>query len=235
MNAPNGQPAGAAGAPIAGQATGMPGASVLVVPAIQGMQPSQSSAPQAPATATILPAWTTLLMTLQGPIHLRTVHAGDAVYLRTSFPVVVHGQVLLPAGAYVQGMIIGTTHPRQRSNRSIEIQMRLTTIILQSGQVLSIALVPVALPGLANSYAQNRPNMATETEKQQENFPAPGAVGKAPKGHSIGPATGLLCSIRSRAGSTVVPQGTPVEARLPATLELRPIQAAGLPGTAPPN
>jgi hypothetical protein len=122
MNAPanGGAPASASGT------SGLPGASVLVLP----MQQPSSSTVTEPAPARMLAAGTPLLLALQRSIHLRTAHIGDPVYLRTEFPVAAGHHVAIPAGSYVRASLLAV--------RLHSAGLRLTQLILPSGAVLTL-------------------------------------------------------------------------------------------------
>ena len=53
------------------------------------------------------------LSQLRTALSTKTAKPGDAVYLSSSFPVVVGGRVVIPAGVYVQGYVDGLQRGRQ--------------------------------------------------------------------------------------------------------------------------
>jgi len=111
-------------------ASGQPGTSILVMP----MQAQPSTPTNQPALT--VPAQTPLLLALERSIHLRTARVGDAVYLRTEFPVAAGRHVAIPAGSYVQGTLLVV--------RPHVANIRLTQLILPSGAVLPLANAPSA-------------------------------------------------------------------------------------------
>jgi hypothetical protein len=78
------------------------------------------------------------LLRLVNSVSTRTAREGDYVYLRTAAPVVVNGQVVVPAESYVQGVV---SHA-QRSGRvkgRAELGIRIETLTLASGKVIQLA------------------------------------------------------------------------------------------------
>ena len=71
-------------------------------------------------------------------VSTRTAREGDYVYLRTASPIVVSGQIVVPAESYAQGVV---THA-QRSGRvkgRAELGIRIETLTLASGEVAQVA------------------------------------------------------------------------------------------------
>src|SRR6185437_15088692 len=60
----------------------------------------------APAQHTYtVPAGTKILLQLRSAINTKSAHAGDGVYLVSTFPVVVGNRVMIPVNCYVQGVV----------------------------------------------------------------------------------------------------------------------------------
>lgn len=133
--------AGSPGFPSGATAGGFPGASIVVVPTMT--QPNSSPQNQSQnKPAILLHAGTRILLSLQRAVNTRTAHVGDSVYFRSTFPVVAEHRVVIPAGAFVQGQIdsihFDSIHPVGRPASHVAVQMRLTTLILPDGRVVSI-------------------------------------------------------------------------------------------------
>ena len=78
------------------------------------------------------------LLRLVNSVTTRTAREGDYVYLRTASPIVVNGQIVVPAESYVQGVV---SHA-QRSGRvkgRAELGIRIETLTLASGKVVQVA------------------------------------------------------------------------------------------------
>ncbi|MGC9291116.1 MAG: hypothetical protein ACP5EP_00130 [Acidobacteriaceae bacterium] len=246
MNAPNGQ--------AGGGATGMPGASILVVPTIgQALQSPQAQLP--PASAVVLPAGTKILLALKNAVDIRSARVGDAVYLQSSFPVVVGDHVALPAGTYVQGQIDAMRPAGGHAHRA-GVRMHLTTMILQNGRVISIPGPLENLPGQSNASRNGNEgagqassgkgsgawSIAQSTTAGAGTGTMPAAAkeqtGKGPRtGSHAGTGAGLECSVFAKGNAVVIPRGTSVEMVLQSPLALGPKQNPGQPSpaTGPPN
>jgi type IV secretion system protein VirB10 len=234
MNAPNGQ--------AGGVTTGMPGASILVVPTIgQALQSSQEQT--SPAPAVVLPAGTKILLTIKNAVDTRSARVGDAVYLQSSFPVVVGDRVALPAGTYVQGKIDAVKPAGKRVHRA-EVRMHCTTMVLRNGRVVSI-------PGPNNAREKDKEGMGQATSGKGSDAWAIAQGAEAGDGISTmagaareqtgkGPLTsshagtdaGLECSVFAKGNAVVIPRGTSVEMVLQGPLALGPKQNSGQPSPA---
>ncbi len=87
------------------------------------------------SSSLLIPAGTKILLTLQRAVDTRTARLGDTVYLRSRFPVVVQGRVVLPADTYIQGRLAQITPSRSR-DRAAQIQVQRITLILKNGTVV---------------------------------------------------------------------------------------------------
>src|ERR1700677_1211819 len=90
------------------------------------------------ALATEVPPGTHVLLRMVNSINTRTAAEGDQVYLQTASPIAMGGQIVIPSGSYVQGVI---THAR-RSGKVVgraELGIRLDTLTLPGGKAMQIA------------------------------------------------------------------------------------------------
>ncbi len=90
------------------------------------------------AGATDIPSGAHVLLRMENSINTRTAHEGDYVYLKTSSPISVGGQIVVPAQSYVQGVV---THSKRsgRVKGRAELSIRLETLTLPAGTVYKIA------------------------------------------------------------------------------------------------
>jgi type IV secretion system protein VirB10 len=88
------------------------------------------------ACAAEIPQGAHVLLRMVNSISTRTAKVGDYVYLRTSVPIVVKGEVVAPAESYVQGVVSFVKRPGRVSGRA-ELGVRLDTLTLHSGRVYS--------------------------------------------------------------------------------------------------
>jgi hypothetical protein len=99
------------------------------------------------------------LLRLVNSVSTRTAREGDYVYLRTASPVVVNGQIVVPAESYVQGVV---SHA-QRSGRvkgRAELGIRIETLTLASGKVIQVA------PHLASVDSEGSEQKVVTNENQ---------------------------------------------------------------------
>jgi len=90
------------------------------------------------ALAADVPQGTHLLLRMVNSINTRTAAEGDQVYLETASPIALNGQIVVPRGSYVQGVI---THAK-RSGKVVgraELGIRLETLTLPGGKAMQIA------------------------------------------------------------------------------------------------
>jgi hypothetical protein len=90
------------------------------------------------SAAAEIPQGAHALLRLVNSVSTRTAREGDYVYLRTAAPIVVNGQIVVPAESYVQGVV---SHA-QRSGRvkgRAELGIRIETLTLASGKTIQVA------------------------------------------------------------------------------------------------
>ena len=85
-----------------------------------------------------IPGGTHLLLRMTNSISTRTAQEGDYVYLRTGMPLVADGQVVAPAGSYVQGVVSRARRSGRMSGRA-ELSIRLETLTLPGGRSFRFA------------------------------------------------------------------------------------------------
>jgi hypothetical protein len=90
------------------------------------------------ATAAEIPAGSHVLLKMINSISTRTAQSGDYVYLQTATPILGAGQIIVPVGSYVQGVVARS----QRSGRVTglaELGLRLESLTLPAGAVVKFA------------------------------------------------------------------------------------------------
>jgi hypothetical protein len=131
------------------------------VSAQEGAQPSASPASGAQPSHALahevtIPAGTKIPIELRNAISTKGSHEGDAVYARTTFPVVLDEHILIPPGTYMQGKI-SSIRPAGRIKGRAEVLMHFTTLIYPSGYT-------VVLPG----SLENAPSVDKAKVKDKE-------------------------------------------------------------------
>jgi hypothetical protein len=103
------------------------------------VQPSVNPPPSAQAGGVFtVPAGTKLPLGLLRPISVRSSDPVADVYLQITFPVTVGSQMLIPPGAYIQG-VIQKTIPRPRGSAGPGFEMRFANLIFATGYTVPIA------------------------------------------------------------------------------------------------
>lgn len=175
-----------------------------------------------------VPEGTKVLLELRSAVNTKTAKPGDGVYLSSSFPVVVGGQVAIPAGVYVQGVIDQVTHPGRVKGRAA-VRMHFSSIIFPNGSVVNIPGVVNSLPGSDGPKVQDEGTVQQASGKGKDAGMVAqttvagaglgtigGAVGGsagegAGYGALAGGAAGLLYTLFTRGDDVVLSAGQGVE------------------------
>jgi hypothetical protein len=90
------------------------------------------------SAATEIPQGSHALLRLVNSVSTRTAREGDYVYMRTASPISADGQIVVPEGSYVQGVV---THSLRsgRVKGKAELAIRIDTLTLASGKVIRLA------------------------------------------------------------------------------------------------
>jgi hypothetical protein len=207
--------------------------------------PSLQASPQAPeqnSAPLTLPAGTQLALILTHPIDSKTMHRGDSIFAETTAPVFADNQVVIPAGAFVQGKVEKLTRQGSRA----ELLMQSVSVALPDGSVAQMK-GPLEITS-GEGTAWRNPGNAAKTAALLAPFVGSGvgtAIGAAahttqttifagmtmtsetPKGVAIGSITGLAAGtivsfvLMARTRHFYVGEGSPLEMTLP-----RPVTVA---------
>jgi hypothetical protein len=90
------------------------------------------------AGAADIPQGSHLLLRMENSLSTRTAREGDYVYLRSASPIAVDGQIVVPVGSYVQGVVAETKRSGRVTGRA-ELAIRLETLTLTQGKVVKFA------------------------------------------------------------------------------------------------
>src|SRR3984957_109020 len=85
-------------------------------------------------SAADIPQGAHVLLRMENSVNTRTAKEGDFVYLRTAFPIASAGDIAVPAGSYVQGIVSMSKQSRRVKGRA-QLAIRLETLTLASGKV----------------------------------------------------------------------------------------------------
>jgi hypothetical protein len=90
------------------------------------------------STAAEIPQGAHVLLRMENSVNTRTAQDGDYVYLRTAVPIAVAGEIAVPAGSYVQGVVTEAKRSGRVKGRA-QLAIRLETLTLGSGKVYRFA------------------------------------------------------------------------------------------------
>jgi hypothetical protein len=179
------------------------------------------------AAAVEIPRGAHVLLRMENSINTRTAQAGDFVYLRTASPMSADGQIIVPSGSYVQGVVTQAKQSGRVHGRA-ELAIRLESLTLASGKVYRIS------PHLASVDAGDTGQKVTGPENSVEQAPEHGqdaariailagsgaAIGgltdRSWKGAGIGSGAGAAVGL----ATVLLTRGKEVELRQGATLDV---------------
>jgi len=85
-----------------------------------------------------IPQGAHVLLRMENSLNTRTAQEGDFVYLRTAVPIASGGEIAVPAGSYVQGVVTEAKRSGRVKGRA-QLAIRLETLTLASGKVYKFA------------------------------------------------------------------------------------------------
>jgi hypothetical protein len=197
---------------------------------------AQSSAPASPAisaqvaTPEALPKYfqvasgTRLPLVLHNSVSTRWAHAGDPIYLETTFPILVDGHIVIPAGSYVSGEVTQAKRPGRIHGRG-ELQIRLDNLILPNGYQVSFNATPTDAGTGGNETVNGEGTIKGDTSKGQDAGTiiettaagaglggiAAGSREGAGIGAAAGAAAGLMAVLLTRGPEAELPRGTSLD------------------------
>lgn len=213
----------------------------------------------APANASanakvILPSGTHMPLVLHNAISTRSAQSGDPVYFETTFPIMLNGKIVVPAGSWVSGQLTEVKRAGRVKGRA-ELMMRLNTLILPNGYQVSLVGSPSNAGTGGNETTDREGKIKGDSDKGHDagtvmTTTAEGAgigaiAGRSASGAGIGAgigaAVGLAAVLLTRGPEAELPRGTTLEAILDHSIALdadkvqftNPGQASALPG--PPD
>lgn len=143
----------------------------------------------------IAPAGTRIPIQLRQPISTKDAQPGDPIYAQTSFPIVIDGNMAIPAATWVQG-VVDSVKRAGRVKGTAELQFHLTKLIYSNGYTLDIAAAIDRVPGDPSSTVKE-PGTAKHDSEKGKDLERVGDA--ASKGGQIGALAGVAArsSIRS--------------------------------------
>jgi len=90
------------------------------------------------SAATEIPSGSHVLLRLVNSVSTRNAREGDYVYFRTASPIAAGGEIVVPEGSYVQGVVSHTKRPGRVSGKA-ELAIRIESLTLSSGKVIKLS------------------------------------------------------------------------------------------------
>jgi type IV secretion system protein VirB10 len=84
-----------------------------------------------------IPTGAHVLLRLQSSVNTRSAQPGDFVYFTTTTPISAENRIVVPAGSYIQGVVLGSDRGGRVKGRA-QMGIRLETLTLPSGQQFKI-------------------------------------------------------------------------------------------------
>jgi hypothetical protein len=210
-------------------------------PAAGATAPATAPVPAPNASDLTIPAGTKFPVELKHAISSKGTHEGDGVYAETTFPVVINGRVVIPAGTYVQGKISHIQRGGRVKGRA-EVLMHFTTLIYPSGYTVLLPGSVENAPGVdKTSVADGEGTIRSDSQTGQKvgtvaTGAGAGAVagglsngGKgALIGAGVGGAVGTAIAMLTRGNDVTMNAGTTLEVVIQRDV---PLDASRVPAT----
>jgi hypothetical protein len=179
------------------------------------------------AVAADIPQGAHVLLRMENSLSTRTAKEGDFVYLRTAVPIGSAGQIAVPAGSYVQGVVAEAKQSGRVKGRA-QLAIRLETLTLASGKVYKFS------PHLSSVDSGETGQKVEGAENTVEQAPGRGQDGEriailAGSGAAIGgladrswKGAGIGAGVGSAVGlaTVLLTRGKEVELRQGSTLDV---------------
>jgi hypothetical protein len=193
------------------------------------LETSNARVPVAPGKLWIMPAGTKIPIQLRQALSTADARPGDIVYANTAFPVLVDGNIVIPAGTWVQGEV-DRVKRAGRIKGTAELQFHLTTLIYANGYSVNMASAIDRVPGTDTRMkepdtVQHNPEKAKDLERIGDTAAkgavigsAAGAITEDIRGIGVGGlsgiAAGTLLAVLMRGTDVKFDTGTGVEIAL---------------------
>jgi hypothetical protein len=188
-----------------------------------------SPAPAVPPTSSSqrakieVPGGTHIPLVLHNAISTRSARPGDPVYFETLFPIMVNGQVAIPAGSYVSGEVTEAKRPGRVKGRA-QLMLKLTTMILPNAYMVNLNASPSNAGTGGGETVNGEGAIVGDSDKASDagtiaKTTAAGAgIGGLARGGEgagigagIGAVAGLAAVLLSRGPEAELPRGSTVE------------------------
>jgi type IV secretion system protein VirB10 len=198
----------------------------------------------------VIPAGTKIPMALRQPVSTKNAQPGDSIYAQTTFPVVIGGKMVIPAGTWIQGAV-DSVKRAGRIKGTAELQFHLTHLIYSNGYTLDIAAAVSQVPGENSTKVKEPGTVQQDSEKGKDvervlttasQTSQIGALAGAASGSwrgfgyggLSGAAVGTLIGLLTRGSDVSFPAGTAVEIALTHAMAVEPARVAQAAATSAP-
>ena len=196
-----------------------------------------------PKDVWVVPAGTRLPIALRQPITTKGARVGDPIYAQTTFPVVIDGDMVIPAGTWVQG-VVDNVKRAGRIKGTAELQFHLTKLIYANGYTLDIAAAIDQVPGSETSSVKEPGTVKQNSQKGKDlervgtaasqggqiGALAGAAANPSIRGFGVGGlsgiAAGTLIAMLARGSDVRFETGTAVEIALSQAMAVDPVRAS---------
>jgi hypothetical protein len=89
------------------------------------------------SAAAEIPQGSHALLRLVNSVSTRTAREGDYVYMRTASPIAANGQIVVPEGSYVQGVVTRSLRSGRVKGKA-ELAIRIETLTLPGGKIIKL-------------------------------------------------------------------------------------------------
>lgn len=100
----------------------------------RNLQVSENAKVKAPL---VVPSGTTIPIALVNSISTKTAKDGDGVYARTTFPITINNEIVIPVGTSIKGRITAVQRPGRVKGKA-ELTISFQQIIFPSGNTLPL-------------------------------------------------------------------------------------------------
>ncbi|MFY9939018.1 MAG: hypothetical protein WAK33_19200 [Silvibacterium sp.] len=209
-------------------------------------QPGPAAAVPANQTTFVVAAGTKIPLELRTAISTKTAKPGDAVYLSTTFPVIVGGRVVIPAGVFVQGYVDGLQRGGKVKGRA-QLMMHFVSMAFPNGVVISLPGAVDKVPGTNGAEVKDKEGLIEQSSNKAGDAKtiagttitgaglgglggyASGSPGLGTGiGAGAGAAAGILITMFKHGDDIVFAEGSSVVMVMQRPLEVQEQQLAGM-------
>lgn len=138
----------------------------------------------------VVPAGTKIPIQLRQPLSTKGAQSGDPIYAQTAFPIVIDGNIVIPAGTWVQGMVDDVKRAG-RIKGTAELKFHLTQFIYPNGYTVDIAAAIEQVPG-GDSVRMREPGTVKQQSEKGKDLERVGDA--ASRGGQIGSLAGVAAN-----------------------------------------